>query len=796
MKKPISAENKQKIDFLPSALEGTDNIVPRSMKTAFNFKGRKSPDIAQKAITALTSRSDIVYEPFMGSGAFVIAAARAGRKIVATELDNYTYHAVYSLLQKTDRTKLKKLFGAVEKEAKAEVMELYATECCGVKNYISKLLYDPETEEYFHPTPNREIKNGCNVKLIAPCPICKKRQKPFEQLDLDKINQLKKRSASRFPRTYYLENSRINITHSTGADRYDRIFTHRNQLALLILQDAILKQKSSPERDLLEQALVSSLSLARIAMYGSSTDILYHVVPYGAQEMNVWELFEEKVNCFLAFKKDFSDVLEENPHCNNRYQICLSSYQQFVSSCEPERFHLVYTDFPYTDQVPYLERNQLYRTWLNHFYAPNRFPLTDEMLTLEMVQTNAPSRPGKQEIIDYYKDIDCMFSGLGKVLKTNGLAVFTMNLGKNKYFTTLIEIINLARKNGFEYITRIGLDKNDPTIRKQAAYDNTLSKEMMVFFEKLSPPHRYWYVGTKNGEFETVSLIYRLCSKGKSLTFTQGVQAVVDHFRNKEDYFATEADTERIAQIIREYFIVGEDAFIRINFDKLYLDVEDKTDLFTKFYNYIPVLIRRLLNEKSRFTLDDLYFELSSVMCAGDPGTINQFLENPSHQRDIARLINNYCVSNGKYYEKKPYHLPLSEDAVDISTLEGGEFEQVMRALLEAEGHEDVVNTGGSGDLGVDLIARKTENGRSKLTLFQCKRWAANVGSEPMQRLVAERDRRGADAAICFTTSGFTPDGEKIAREQDVGMVDGAQVILRLNAQFPGHYYHGGLKDF
>lgn len=78
--------------------------------------------------------------------------------------------------------------------------------------------------------------------------------------------------------------------------------------------------------------------------------------------------------------------------------------------------------------------------------------------------------------------------------------------------------------------------------------------------------------------------------------------------------------------------------------------------------------------------------------------------------------------------------------------------------------------------------------------MFQCKRWVADVGSEPMQRLVAERDRRGADIAICVTTSGYTRDGLIISREQDIGAWDGQQVMDKLNLYFPDQYYNSILK--
>lgn len=50
---------------------------------------------------------------------------------------------------------------------------------------------------------------------------------------------------------------------------------------------------------------------------------------------------------------------------------------------------------------------------------------------------------------------------------------------------------------------------------------------------------------------------------------------------------------------------------------------------------------------------------------------------------------------------------------------------------------------GGSGDLGVDLVAKKNGN----TCIFQCKRWNANVGSTPIQRLYTERSIHHYDKA-------------------------------------------------
>lgn len=790
MKKQIPDSVKQRLKRIKMAIEDVPNTVPNEMRTTFNFKGRKSPEIAEKVIEAVCDSTDIIFDPFMGSGSFVYAAMGKVKKIYATELDNYTFNAVNALMSKVDMVKLGVLFDTVKDDVYKEIMALYETSCCGCRNYISKVLFDPEEgkEGYFNPSPNREIVDGKNIKLVEKCPVCGGKAKRFEEEDYKKLISLENINIDRFPKKQYISNSRINITPSTGADKYDRIFTQRNKIALLMLQDAINKLESSKERDVLEQVLVASISLARIAMYGSSTDILYHVVGHGAQDMNVWLLFEDKYKSFCKFKSVYCD--RQIGTTDSEVIIVNKDYASYIDENPNLKVDVIYTDFPYTDQVPYLERNQLYRVWLETFYD-SKYALTEDMLEQEIVQTNAETRTEKKNIENYYKDIDNMFSHFSKVLNKDGLIFLTMKLGKAKYFKTYIEIVNLARKNGFEYAYQIGVEKKDPTMRKQSAFTNTFMNEMIVVFYKLSDENSYWYIGNENYEFLLVKKVYSYLIRTKEyVTLTSAVTLICNDLKSKYSYIASEKDILRTKELLEQYFKV-DSGCIQIDNNQLYLDIEDTTDLYTKLYDLMPIFIRQLLNSKGKFVLEDVYFELVNSLCDGNPKTIAQILDDESHQRDIENLISNYCQKEGQYYvERKDISKP-NEDAVDISTLSGTDFEILVQSLLKEEGYENVIKMGGAGDLGVDIIASKRQQDRVLHYIFQCKRWASNVGSDPIQRLYAERMRRGLDYAVCVTTSGYTKDGKKVAIDLEVEIVDGNQLMKRLNRYFPGEYYNG-----
>ena len=61
----------------------------------------------------------------------------------------------------------------------------------------------------------------------------------------------------------------------------------------------------------------------------------------------------------------------------------------------------------------------------------------------------------------------------------------------------------------------MGVEKSDPTLRKQSAYKNTLINEVVIGFEKLPESKRYLYIGDENYESKLVDDIYRALKKVK-----------------------------------------------------------------------------------------------------------------------------------------------------------------------------------------------------------------------------------------------------------------------------------------
>lgn len=807
MKRTKEALNSEK-NFITTVLQEIDNIpnnIPAIQKRTYNFKGRKSSDIATAILAKLTPKNGIVCDPFDGSNAFGIAAASAKLNFFGSELDNYTFSVNKVLLTKCNYDKVNDFFLQIQSKCMSKIMDLYATECCGKKNYISKLHFDPEgkngfnSPEYYHPTPHRDITNNESIILAYPCPVCGSKRKIFENIDMEKINSINEMDTTSFPRHHLIENSRINITCTHDADLYNRNFSKRAQVALLTLQNAINELPPCIERDLMEHCLVASLTLARTCQYGSGSEYIYQVMRKQAQEKNVWELFTDKVKSFIKYKKQYKNLqVDDISDDNNSITLLNSDYRVFLSD-RNNFFDVIYTDPPYTDQVPYLERSQLYRDWLHSFYDnDNHFLLSKEMLKKEVIISNAPSRvASKSGTMQYYSDIDEMFKHFYSALKPNGHVVLTIKLGSNKYLLTLAEYIQLAKKNGFEYITKLGIDKKDPTLRKQAARKNTMMNEMLVFFTKLDKDSVYWYHGSVNIEAEITKLIYNQLKNSTTgfISLTECVHTS-QSFLTRRFNILPNADIQcKIRKVISDNFSIAETSFVYIDSNRLYLEEEDTTDLFAKLYDIIPVIIKNFDSEEG-FTLEDLYFEIINTLFEGDGNTLEQIIETDKHESEIRLLLDNYCTMNdaNKYFLKK-YHILSSEDAIDVSSMDGYEFEDLIKNLLIKKGFYDVVRIGGAGDRGVDIIAKKTNSGKEDGYIIQCKRWIGKVSGTPIQRLHSMMIQMSPviNHAICVTTSGYTLDAIRESNSTHVNLIDGKQLMDELNQYFPNQYYHGAL---
>jgi hypothetical protein len=97
---------------------------------------------------------------------------------------------------------------------------------------------------------------------------------------------------------------------------------------------------------------------------------------------------------------------------------------------------------------------------------------------------------------------------------------------------------------------------------------------------------------------------------------------------------------------------------------------------------------------------------------------------------------------------------------------DGHEFEQWVAGRLELHGWRADV-TGGSGDQGLDIIARRD----GKKIGIQCKRYDGAVGNKAVQEAFSGRAFHRVDTAVVITTGRYTESAKALSRKTGVHLL-------------------------
>ncbi|MFI7487849.1 restriction endonuclease [Micromonospora echinaurantiaca] len=102
--------------------------------------------------------------------------------------------------------------------------------------------------------------------------------------------------------------------------------------------------------------------------------------------------------------------------------------------------------------------------------------------------------------------------------------------------------------------------------------------------------------------------------------------------------------------------------------------------------------------------------------------------------------------------------------------MSGPEFEQFVARLMRASGYRNVTVSGGSGDMGADVIGQSPCGRR---VVVQCKRYKGNLGSPHVQRFAGTaREIHRADVALLVTTGRPTAQARDVALRCRIMLVD------------------------
>lgn len=99
-----------------------------------------------------------------------------------------------------------------------------------------------------------------------------------------------------------------------------------------------------------------------------------------------------------------------------------------------------------------------------------------------------------------------------------------------------------------------------------------------------------------------------------------------------------------------------------------------------------------------------------------------------------------------------------------LDFMEGHSFENAVADLLFHNGYRDVKVTQGSGDYGIDILARR----KNVKYAIQCKRYKGKVSVKAVQEAGLGADFYHCDAAAVITNSEFTKPAQNLAKTTGV----------------------------
>ena len=103
-----------------------------------------------------------------------------------------------------------------------------------------------------------------------------------------------------------------------------------------------------------------------------------------------------------------------------------------------------------------------------------------------------------------------------------------------------------------------------------------------------------------------------------------------------------------------------------------------------------------------------------------------------------------------------------------VDEMEGHDFEYYCADLLSAYGFQDVEVTRGSGDFGVDILAKKEDITYA----FQCKCYDKPIGVKAVQEVYAGKDYYDRMIGVVITNQYFTEPAIKLASKLNVILWD------------------------
>lgn len=428
-----------------------------------NYMARKPYNVVSAIIEGFSKPKDFVYDPMFGSGTVLIEGSKLGRRVIGTDINPIAKEICSISLSQWDLAKINALIDQFVKEVEVSCSDVYTFTSEGEMRVIERCHFDYR-DNGFVPT-------AYWYKTIVGSKWSGRKKCDASTSFRENYDLLRHESLARLHDRPLIPNSRIAIKEGATVFSY---FCNRNIIALDRILSILDQYKNNYGYEVLRLLVSSSINLIKLSDKKASSQMPYWLPRNNATSRNAVFIIQQKAKAM----KDGLRYLQD--HC----QSFIDNGKAFIHNDPAQRIScdklpddsvdLVVTDPPYTDQVPYLEYNQL---WLYLLDMDGMVNFDDEL-----VVSDAPRRNKDQQ------DFDTVFSAIiertAKCLREMGVFVMFYHTFDLKSWSNLL---TMMRTNGLKYVYQIPTPTPRKSFKTIMSPRSTLDGNYVLFFVK--DPH-------------------------------------------------------------------------------------------------------------------------------------------------------------------------------------------------------------------------------------------------------------------------------------------------------------------
>lgn len=481
--------------------------------SAHSYPTKVPPEAIEQFIRYYTKPEEVVVDPFCGSGMTGVAARRAGRRAVLSDLSPLAIHLAFNHTTECDPHALTREWERIAATLRDEISRLYGISCDNchrqalVRYTIWSDVYEcPECGQHLNFWHEAVDQDEGTVSSELDCDSCGHswRRSAESRVDVQptwvayncscqrglrrrRLTKEEREAAKAFnPNATgcwfptcrverYREMYKRSALHLRGIETVADFYTPRNLSALALLWRAIGDVEDQRVRGALAFAFTNTAwhgtKMRRYNARGGHrplTGTLY--IPQLSSEVNVFDVFGNKISHLARFYSELNSGV--TPETEASVRVASATQLEWIADGSVD---YVFTDPPFGSNIFYADCNLIAESWLGAW--------TDLEMEAVINRSRDVSEGGKT-LEDYRALLTAAFSELYRILKPGHWATIVFQSSDGEVWSAIQDAASAA---GFSFANANGIDKGQKSMKGykgRSGHENVASFDILLNLRK------------------------------------------------------------------------------------------------------------------------------------------------------------------------------------------------------------------------------------------------------------------------------------------------------------------------